>query len=69
MNKLNRAQLSETIDGVQECLAAVDAMGLTRAGAILETALMELRSIEQSVEALNAAARSNSVGNSGNLSA
>ncbi|GGD32381.1 hypothetical protein [Croceicoccus pelagius] len=43
--------IKKVILEVEDCLHQVDMLGLRKAGAILETALVELQSISQSLDA------------------
>lgn len=58
MHKLDAMGLRAVILELESCLTKVDALGLTRAGAILDTALVELRSIQRSIDVIDEAGRS-----------
>ncbi|RVQ68773.1 hypothetical protein EKN06_00625 [Croceicoccus ponticola] len=58
MHNLDAMGLRAVILEMESCLTKVDALGLTRAGAILDTALVELRSIQRSIDVIDEAGRS-----------
>lgn len=61
----NAECLNKVIAEVESCLAEVDRLGLTRAGAILHTAIIEMKAIVQSVEALERASEAHSADGKG----
>jgi len=55
LRKLDSDSLGRAIRDVESCLSDVDKMGLTRIGAILDTALNELKALADSLDALDKA--------------